>query len=264
MVRASFAVAVVVLVASPAGAQVRSFAPQDAPEPSDRRPPARDARDEVPRVAFAESAFGSPAGSLGVAAVGGARGERAGAPLFLGGAMIFGAPVDRVTLLATTERRANDRYAPSGTVFVRFLGDRERGFALGALARYKLEGFDEAGGEVEGGVAASYARGRTHLDANAVAGGGLEESEEVDAEVKLRAGWDVVGPLRLGVDGQLRKRVAGGATLAGGRTWDVVAGGQAQIGLGRFFAAATAGPSTVQVADGLGWTGLVTVGGVAL
>jgi hypothetical protein len=76
-------------------------------------------------------------------------------------------------------------------------------------------------------------------------------------------GYDVLQWLRLGFDGQFRYRLAGDKRLAGGRSWDAVAGPQLMASWDRFYLGAMAGPSTVDVASGTGGSAMMTAGGVS-
>lgn len=107
--------------------------------------------------------------------------------------MIHGSPLERLTLLATGQRHLDGRYAPSASLAYRFLGSLDESWALGAMTTYKAEGFAEIEGEVELGVLFSIFQNRWHFDVNALTGGGLEESEEFDAEAKLRVGSVLAG-----------------------------------------------------------------------
>lgn len=235
-----------------------------APAAADDTTP-RDVKVEVPFVAYTQSAFGAHERTVGAQGYGEAHGDPAQHG-FGGGFVVYGSPVDRLTLIGTTERGLFHEWAPTGTVAFRIAGSVEQGWGLAALARYKMEGFDEAGGEIETGVMFSLSRSRAHLDVNAIGGTGTEEAEggEMDVEARVRAGYDVLPWMRLGLDGQARYRVHGDKALAGGRSGDFVGGPQAMIAFGRFYGAATAGPSTVDVASGIGWTGMLTLGAASL
>ena len=182
-----------------------------------------------------------------------------------GGVILGGSPVNRLTLHGFVGRDENGRLAPSATIHVRFLGDYAAGYALGALVRYKTEGFTEAGGEAEIGITGGFHRGGFHLDANLVGGLGVEESEmgEVDAEGRLRLGYDVIRFVRLGAVGQVRSRLAGDRALAGGHTWDAMGGPAISAWHNRFLLCLNGGPSTVGVANGLGAYGMVTLAAVS-
>ena len=99
-----------------------------------------------------------------------------------------------------------------------------------------------------------------HLDGNTIFGVAFEEAES-DWELLTRAGYDVLPFLRLGGEGRARVRLSGDVTLPGGRTWDMFLGPQVLGYYGAFFGAVTAGPSTVGIADGVGWLAIATVGG---
>jgi hypothetical protein len=164
--------------------------------------------------------------------------------------------------LDAQRRDSNDKFAPSVTAQVRFLGSRQQGFALAALGRFKTEGFADLEGELEAGILASFVYTRLHLDLNGVAGGDVE-GREGDAELLVRAGYDVLPFLRLGAEGRGRYRLAGHAELPGNRVWDAIAGAQVSAFANNYFGALTIGPSTVGIADNIGWSALVSVGGVA-
>jgi hypothetical protein len=149
------------------------------------------------------------------------------------------------------------------TVIGRLLGGSEQGLALGAMASYRAEGFAEIEGEIELGALFSVTQRRFHASTNVVVGTGVEESE-VDGELKLRLGYDLTSWLRAGVDGRFRCRLGGDRALPGGRVGDAIGGPELLLRYGEFLLGASAGPSTVGVADGVGWTATMTLGGVLL
>lgn len=224
---------------------------------------AKDIREEAPLIGYTLSAFGSSALTLGVAGYAGVLGGGAAADSTQlgGGTRIWGSPIDRVTLFIEIDRPPYREVAPSATVAVRILGDREKGYAVGGMLSYRTEGFARIEGEVEGALLASVARRGFHADANVVVGGGLEE-EEIDGELKLRVGYDVTPWLRAGADGRFRYRLAGDRSLPGGRMGDAIGGPQLVFGVWHFFGALGGGPTTVGVATGLGWHVTATLGGV--
>jgi hypothetical protein len=251
----------VLQLAAPASIMAADSDAPVSPTSHEERPAALD---RTPQTGYAVSAFGSGSGSVGVSAgtgVSGGTGNASGREV-QGSLTVFGAPVDRFTLLGTAERRGDGTYAPSAGVIFRVLGSRTLGWALGLGAKYRTEGFAKIDGEVELGAFASYARGRLRADANAVVGAGFEEGES-DAELRLRVGLDVSPALRIGFDGQARYRVAGSRLLAGARHWDVLGGPQIGVSVGPTYASVTVGPSTVDVASGVGWTALASVGAVS-
>jgi hypothetical protein len=227
--------------------------------------PINDARDVTPVVGYGVSAFGAARMSAGAAGyVGVLYGQpnpdgTTGKTLPQGGARIWGSPVDRLTIMFEVDRRDFSAAAPSATVAVRIFGDRASGWAIGAAATYRAEGFANIAGEIEGAVLASFSRYRLHADLNGVFGGALTE-REMDAEVKLRLGYDVTPWLRIGGDSRFRMRVGNGKFLAGGRSYDAVGGPEVTFGYKNFFAAISGGPSTVGVAKGFGWGGTTTIG----
>jgi hypothetical protein len=254
------------LVAFASTSAARAAPPgSDAVTPAPPRP--TDARDEVPVVGFAQSAFGASgmsAGALGYVGMLYGQPNPAGAPgdgklLPQGGARIWGSPIDRLTFLLEVDRRDFSAPAPSATIAVRIFGSRAQGWAVGAAATYRAEGFAHIVGEMEGALLVSFARHGLHADLNGVFGGAFAE-REMDTEVKLRLGYDVTSWLRVGGDSRFRMRVGGGKYLAGGRSYDVIAGPEIVFGYKHFFAALSGGPSTVGVAQGFGWGATTTLG----
>jgi len=259
----SIAWAFVTVVAFGARAQDADRAPSGAATSS---LPLSDARNQTPRLAFTDPGFGLSAASIGVAGFATARGaadRSAQQPQATGGFELFGSPLQRLTLVGIAERVFDGPWRPTATALVRVLGGREQGWALGALARYKADGFAEIEGEIELGAMLALARGGWHLDINAIVGTGLEESE-ADAEGKLRFGFDLSEWMRVGLDGQLRYRLTGERLLAGGRSWDAIVGPQLLGAYKNLYGALTAGPSTVDIVSKVGWSTILTAGGVTL
>jgi len=254
--------------AGPAPSRAPSFA--DAAQPDEAQPAAepRDVKAGIPNLAYAYQATGAPARTMGVQAyglglVGGGGGQKAVAG---GGVTMWGSPIDRLTLIGDASRDAFGQFAPSAAAVVRLVGRANDGWSLGAIGKYKIEGFgvgpnDEIESELESGLLVSYARYGWHLDANAITGFGLGDDGEIDVEGRLRLGRDVASLLRVGLDGQARVRAAGDTKLVGGRTWDFAGGPQLLVGASRFFGALTAGPATMGVETRVGFTALATVGG---
>ncbi len=238
-----------------------------AADPNDSAPPPRerDVRDAPPLAAFAYGVHGTTAGSMGAQLYGlglAAPGQRAVAG---GGGTVWGSPIERLVLVGDGARDVFGNFAPSAAAIVRLLGRADDGWSLGALGKYKIEGFgvgphDEIESELESGLLLSYARYGWHLDANGIGGVGLGDDGEVDTEGRLRLGRDLGRWLRVGADGQARFRAAGTTKLAGGRTWDFAAGPQAIASFGSFFGGVTAGPATTGVARGIGWTAMASFG----
>jgi len=272
--------AATLLLASAAGAAER-VPDQAATEPL--RPaiapgqPARDepettaasrpiAADEAQRLSFVENAYGSAprtifAGVSGLAIS--SSEERAQV-----GVLIGGSPLKRLTIHGLVGRDGKGHFAPWLAAQYAFLGGLKERYALGALAQYKTEGFTEAGGELELGALFSLRPGRFHLDVGALFGVGLEEEEaeregeeegEADVEGKLRFGYNVLEPLRVGVVGRFRQRVVGERSLAGGKGWDFIGGGEVVASLGPCAISASGGPTTLGVADGVGAYGMLSV-----
>jgi hypothetical protein len=230
----------------------------------------RDVKTEVPITAFAYSATGAPEKTVGAYGYGlglAGSGQRFTAG---GGVTAWGSPVDRLTLVADALRDVYllDHFAPSFAAVVRLLGKADDGFSLGALAKYKVEGFGtDANGdlesEIEGGLLLTYAHRQLHFDLNTITGFGLTEDGEIDTEARLRLGYDVGPMVRVGVDAQGRWRLAGTQNLPGNRTWDFAGGPQVVVGGKSFFGSLTTGPTTMGLTtpDIVGWTAMASVGG---
>lgn len=164
-----------------------------------------------------------------------------------------------LTFILQVDRRDFSSPSPSATIAVRIFGSRAQGWAIGASATYKAEGFAHIVGEMEGALLFSFARHGLRADLNGVFGAAFAE-REMDAEVKSRFGYDVTSWMRIGADSRFRMRVGGGKYLAGGRSYDAVGGPEIVFGYEHFFASILGGPSTVGVARGFGWTGTTTIG----
>jgi hypothetical protein len=256
------ALAVMIAWVSPAAAD-------GAPADTQETETARDVKNEIPILAYSYTAYGAPAGTIGAQAYGlglGASGQKA---VLGGGGAVWGSPVERLTLVGDGSRDVFGNFAPSAAAVVRLLGAPGNGFSLGALGKYKVEGFaygpnNEFESEIETGLLLSYVGAGWHVDANAIGGMGLGDDGEIDAEGRLRLGRDIGSLVRVGVDGQARFRLAGDFRLPGGRTWDFAGGPQVVLGTNRFFGALTAGPATMGVLSNVGWTAIVSVGGATL
>jgi hypothetical protein len=233
--------------------------------------PPRDAKTEVPIVAYTYSATGAPAGTYGAYLYGTGLGASRQTATGGGGVTAWGSPVDRLTLVADAPRDVYllGHFAPSFAAILRLLGRANEGWSLGALAKYKVEGFGtDPGGdlesEIEGGLLLSYGQRRgLHFDLNAITGFGLTEEGEIDTEGRLRLGYDVASMVRVGIDGQGRYRLAGTRSLPNGALWDFAGGPQVVVGTGHFFGALTGGPATMGVTSSgvLGWTLVASLGG---
>jgi hypothetical protein len=185
-----------------------------------------------------------------------------------GGATVWGSPVDRLTLVGDAARDVFGNFAPSASAIVRLYGKPNDGFSIGAIGKFKVDGFgvgpnNEIESEIESGILLSYARAGYHLDMNAITGFGTGDDGEIDTEGRLRFGKDLGSMVRVGADGLMRYRVAGTNKLLGGRTWDFAGGPQVVVGSSHFFGALTAGPTFMNVASGVGWTGIISIGGAS-
>ncbi|HEY8079914.1 MAG TPA: hypothetical protein VIF62_37540 [Labilithrix sp.] len=235
------------------------------PNDSTPSPRERDVRDAAPVVAYAYGVHGTTAGAMGAQIYGlglAAPGQRA---IGGGGGTVWGSPLERLVLAFDGARDVFGNFAPSAAAIVRLVGRADDGWSLGALGKFKIEGFgvgpnDEIESEIESGLLLSYARYGWHLDANAIGGVGLGDDGEIDTEGRLRFGRDFGRWFRLGADGQARMRVSGATKLIGGRTWDFAAGPQAIASFGSFFGALTGGPATMGVARDAGWTAIASFG----
>ena len=230
------------------------------------QPPANDAS---PIAVYTYRAAGAAAHTVGASAYGVALSSSGQKTTAGGGLTVWGSPVDRLTLVLDAPRDVYllGHFAPSFAAVVRLLGSPVDGWSLGALAKYKVEGFGtdpngDTESEIESGLLGSFVQHRWHLDLNAIAGAGLTDEGEIDTEGRLRFGYDVSAAVRVGVDGQARWRLAGTAALPGGRTWDVAGGPQLAVGSGHFFGLLTAGPTTMGVTEAgvVGWNGIATFG----
>lgn len=280
-VKAALALAATFALALPARALAASNTPkalEEAPSPqrtesthelSDTPAPVEPrhvAGDEVQRMSYVESAYGA---STGIVFGGAVSQVDSNAPKNAQAGMLFGgSPLRRLTLTALLGRDEKARFAPSLAAQFLAWGGGQEPHALGVFAQYKAEGFTEAGGEVELGPLYSFRPGRFRLDAAALFGIGLEEEAakgggeergEADVEGKLRIGYQVLAPLRIGLLGRFRSRVSGERSLAGGKTWDFIGGGELVTSFGPFAIAASGGPTTVNVASGVAAYGMLSL-----
>jgi hypothetical protein len=84
----------------------------------------------------------------------------------------------------------------------------------------------------------------------------------MDAEGRLRFGYDLGRLVRLGVDGQTRVRVGGPKYLPNGKIWDFAAGPQVFVGSDAFYGVVTAGPATMGLTSAaVGFSAVLAVGG---
>jgi hypothetical protein len=185
---------------------------------------------------------------------------------FSGGFRLWGGFLDRMVAQGEAAKNSKGKFAPSVAIAVRVLGDRAKGWALGALGRYRTEGFSTIEGEIEGGLLGSFARKQLHLDAGVLAGVGIEE-EEADAEGVLRFGYDLSRNFRLGLESRIRHELETGgeeeARAAGESEWDMFAGAQANMTFSHFFGVLTVGPQKPRATEKVGLMLHLMVGGVA-
>ncbi|HEX5101664.1 MAG TPA: hypothetical protein VFV94_19265 [Polyangiaceae bacterium] len=228
----------------------------------------RDAKSEVPITAYAYDAKGAPEKTVGAYGYGLGLAASGQDTSLGGGVTAWGSPIDRLTIVGDAPRDVSGRFTPSLALIGRLLGGEAAGWALGALGKWKAEGFgvgphgDEIESEIEGGFLVSFDDSGWHLDTNALAGFGTGPAGEADAEGRLRLGYDVSRLVWLGVDGQARVRLAGPKYLPNGRIWDFAAGPQVSVGTKHFFGAFTAGPATMGlVSDNVGFNAILSAGG---
>ena len=234
-------------------------------------PTTNDVKNEVPILAYTYQAYGASKGTVGAQAYGlglGASGQRG---ILGGGLTVWGSPMERLTLIGDAQRNVFGDFAPSAAVVFRLLGSPNDGWSLGALGKFKVDGFaggptkNEVESEMELGALVSFVRSGWHLDMNAIAGRGTGEEGETDAEGRLRFGKDVSEWVRVGIDSQARVRLTGPKYLPNGQIWDFAAGPQIMIGSKAFFGALTGGPATMGLlSPNLGWTVIATIGGATL
>jgi hypothetical protein len=230
--------------------------------------PPRDLRAAVPQLAYAFSAYGAFPKTVGAQGYGSGLFASEQDVVLGGGATVWGSPIRRLTLIADAQRNPWGNFSPSAAVLVHLLGSATRGWSFGALGRFKVDGFaggsnkDEIESEVELGALLSLSEAAWHLDLNTIAGRGTGDEGEMDVESRLRLGRDIASLIRIGVDGQFRARVDGPRYLPNGRTWDFALGPQLFVGSNAFYAAVTAGPSTMGLtSDAIGFSSILAIGG---
>jgi hypothetical protein len=248
-----------------------------AEEPADDRPSTqlpepppegKDVRSEIPNLAYAYTAHGASFRTLGVQvyALGLAAKEQDDA--IGGGGAIWLAPVERLTLVVDAQRNVSRNFSPSAAGIVRLYGSGKEGLSLGGIGKFKIDGFaagpthDEVESEIEIGALLSYGYLGWHFDLNGIAGRGLGDDGETDAEGRLRLARDLGDWGRVGLDGQARARLSGPRDLPNGRTWDFAAGPQFLVQQGAFYGSITAGPSTMGLeSKRVGLVAIATIGG---
>jgi hypothetical protein len=225
----------------------------------------------LPVVAYAYSAHGARARTIGVHAYGLGLVAPGQDGVLGGGGAVWGSPFERLTLIVDGQRNLSREFSPSAAAVFRIYGSGDEGFALGALGKFKVDGFaggpdrDEIESEVELGALVSYRTDGWYADLNAIGGRGTGDEGETDAEGRIRFGRDIGSFARLGFDGQMRMRLAGPRYLPNGRTWDFAAGPQAVLTWGQFYGSLTAAPTTMGlVTHDVGFTAMLAVGGAAL
>jgi hypothetical protein len=226
-----------------------------------------DTRRDPPVVAYAYAAHGTEAKTFGIQAYGLGLVARGQDGVIAGGGAIWGSPTQGLTFVVDGQRSVAREFSPSAAVIVRLYGGGLDGFSLGALGKFKVDGFaggpskDEVESEVELGALVSYRDVNWYLDANGIAGQGTGDDGETDTEGRLRFGRYIGQHVRLGFDGQARVRVAGPRTLPNGRVWDFAAGPQSTLVWNRFYGSLTAGPATAGLLSrNVGWSAMMSLG----
>jgi hypothetical protein len=228
----------------------------------------RDVRAELPIAAFAYAAQGAPSGKTGAQGFGLGLMAPEQRTTLGGGVSVWGAPLERLTIIGDAQRNVYGNFSPSAAVVVPLLGERRHGWSLGGLGKFKIDGFasgphrDEVESELELGALISLSESGFHFDLNLIAGRGLGDDGETDTETRLRFGRKLGALFWLGVDGQARLRVSGPRSLPNGRSWDFAAGPQFLVGSAGFFAVLSAGPATMGLlSNNLGFTSTLGIGG---
>src|SRR5262249_48175082 len=116
----------------------RADGPNDAPTANVET---KEVKNEIPIVAYAYSANGASAGTIGVQAYGLSLSGSGQRTLVGGGGTVWGSPLDRLTLIGDAPRDMFGNFAPSAAATVRLLGTPNDGFVLSALGKFKVEGF---------------------------------------------------------------------------------------------------------------------------
>src|SRR5258706_7228615 len=101
----------------------------------------KDLRAEVPIVAYAYSAYGAPVGTVGAEAYGTGLAAANQDRVVGGGGAVWASPVERLTLVVDGQRNLSRDFSPSAGAIVRLYGNRYDGLSLGALAKFKIDGF---------------------------------------------------------------------------------------------------------------------------
>jgi hypothetical protein len=262
------AAAFVLLASAAAAAQAARYFPTHEADRESARPERRDVRKDLPIAAYAYSAQGARQGTAGGQAFMLGLIARGQSSTLGGGASVWGAPLERLTLVGDAQKNIYGNFSPSIAAIVPLLGERHHGWSLGGLGKFKVDGFasgpqkDEIESELELGALISFAETGFGLDLNVIGGRGLGDDGETDTEMRLRVGHTLGELVRLGLDAQGRLRLSGPRALPNGRTWDFAAGPQLLVGSGSFFAVLTAGPATTGLLSrDIGFTSVLGIGG---
>lgn len=265
------AAALVLLASSAAAAQTATYFPNHPLQETDgesKQPERRDVRKGLPVAAYSYSAQGARKGSAGGQAFALGLVAPGQSSTLGGGATVWGAPLERLTLVGDAQKNIYGNFSPSIAAIVPLLGERHHGWSLGGLGKFKVNGFasgpekDEIESELELGALISFAESGFGLDLNVIGGRGLGDDGETDTEMRLRLGHTLGELVWLGLDAQGRLRLSGPRTLPNGRSWDFAAGPQLLVGSGSFFAVLTAGPATMGLlSKDIGFTSVLGIGG---
>jgi hypothetical protein len=58
-----------------------------------------------------------------------------------GGVAVWGAPLERLTLIGDAQKNIYGNFSPALAAVVPLLGERRHGWSLGALGKFKVDGF---------------------------------------------------------------------------------------------------------------------------
>ncbi len=212
--------------------------------------------DQVPSLAFTESALGTAAGRFGLVARSGftANADQRQAETAFA---VFAAPIDRVTLSmglqsgwSSQGTQQTRRVGPDARLSIRLLGDRQSTFVLALFGGHRALPFAQAA-SVDGNVAVSVRLGtlRYDLDYGLAHQRTTEVTEHV---VSLRAVGEVARWFQLGAEAQYRKATRGSDRF-------VTAGVQATVAGPVFAASLTLGMADRRTEATSAWAPFVGV-----
>lgn len=113
-------------------------------------------------------------------------------------------PLQHLSLRVTAEWSTNAGFKPSAQAKYQFLNQQSHGVNMAVGVKYKTEGFDPSGSEVEGILAAGRSFGRMLATANLVFGQGVGEAHDQDLEGHLSGGYQISDQLLAGVSARYK------------------------------------------------------------